>query len=96
MAPLVARVSRDYVGKVSILGVGGRDSASAISAFVNEFKLPFPNAIDRNFDVYSRFGVRIQDTWVFLRADGSESARLLYEELSETQLRGYLDDLSQA
>jgi hypothetical protein len=80
---------------VTFLGIGGRDSAGAISAFARDFDLPFPNAIDRNFDLYSRFGVRIQDTWIFLNADGTETGRSLYEELSESRLRRYLDELAQ-
>lgn len=88
-------MSRDYADRVAFLGVGGRDSATAISGFVQEFELPFPNAIDRNFDVFSRFRTRIQDTWVFLRADGTEAGRSQYEELSEARLRRYLDAIAQ-
>lgn len=86
-------MSRDYEGKVLFLGIGGRDTAAAISAFASDFDLPFPSAIDRNFDLFSRFGVRIQDSWVFIDSDGTELARSQYEELSEARLRGFLDDL---
>lgn len=88
-------MSRDYADRIAFLGVGGRDSPGAISAFVQEFELPFPNAIDRNFDVFSRFRTRVQDTWVFLRADGTEVGRSQYEELSEVRLRRYLDTASE-
>lgn len=86
-------MSRDYEGKVTFLGIGGRDSTDAIEGFVERFDLPFPNAVDRNFNLFARFGVRIQDTWIFLNQDGVETARSLYQELSETELRAHLDRL---
>jgi thiol-disulfide isomerase/thioredoxin len=45
-APLLADFANRLAGKVQFVGIVTRDNISAAAAFVNRFKIPYPNFID--------------------------------------------------
>lgn len=45
-APLLADFARNLAGNVQFVGVVTRDNLSSASAFVNRFKIPYPNFTD--------------------------------------------------
>jgi hypothetical protein len=89
-------VSRDHP-EITFLGVAGLDSDSAYENFVNEHGLGhFTHAIDPDRSLFGHFGSSTQDAWFFVLEDGSVHAETRYGEMSEDQLRAFIEDLSAA
>lgn len=71
-APDVARLAGEYDGKVAIVGVGGLGKPGDMRGFVKENKTGrFVNLADEAGDVWRKFGVKQQHTYVLITADGT-------------------------
>jgi hypothetical protein len=75
---------------VTFLGLPAYDSAEAMRAFVEEFDLPFPQGIDADGDLWTRFGVLGTGSWVLVTADGSTT--LIPTDLDEQELTAALQE----
>ena len=70
-APDVKRLAGQYDGKVAFVGVAGLGSASDMRGFVKDNKTNgFVNLADEAGDVWRKFGVKQQHTYVLITADG--------------------------
>lgn len=78
-APAVSALAAKYAGKVSVVGVGGLDTSGAIRDYGASLS-GFPQLDDARGDVWKRFGVTAQSSYVVLDAAG------------RIQVQGYLDD----
>ena len=75
-APGVVRLARRYDGKVTFLGVAGRDGVGPMREFVQKYGVPFPSVADTELAVWRQARVRGQPAWVFVQPDGT--AELFY------------------
>lgn len=92
---MVAQVARRYEGEVAFVGIGSRDSAARLEAFVTKHGLDgFPNVADESGDLRARLGVFGQPTWIFVAADGT--AERVFGGLGEGGLVERLDELVDA
>ncbi|HEX2417552.1 MAG TPA: redoxin domain-containing protein [Micromonosporaceae bacterium] len=70
-APHVNALAKDYAGKATVVGVAGLDTVAAMHEFVETTKLSgFPQLSDEQGEVWKRFGVTEQSTFVLLDASG--------------------------
>ncbi|HEX6076920.1 MAG TPA: redoxin domain-containing protein [Micromonosporaceae bacterium] len=70
-APHVNALAKNYAGKAHVVGVAGLDSVSAMHDFVGKTKLSgFPQLADEQGEVWKRFGVTEQSTFVVLDGSG--------------------------
>jgi peroxiredoxin len=75
-APGVRTAVERYADRVSIVGVAGLDSVSAMPEFVRLAKVDaMPHLADEAGDVWKRFGVRAQSTFVLMNAAGEVTFR---------------------
>jgi peroxiredoxin len=75
-AKQVNALAADYAGKASVVGVAGLDGVSAMHEFVRMAKLSgFPQLADEQGEVWKRFGMTAQSTFVVLDAGGAIVAR---------------------
>lgn len=80
--------------KTAIVGVGGRDQVGAMKAFVDRHDLGDVRHIaDPSGDVWSRFGVRGQPTWLFVDGETGTS-ELVFGELGAEALSARLKALA--
>jgi hypothetical protein len=87
-------VARRYAGRVTILGVAGRDDTEAMQAFVDRHGLgQIRHAADLEGLVWERFGVVAQPVWVFIDGETGELRRHV-GELTVDQLDAALAKLS--
>ena len=78
--PDVQSASRQFAGKVNVVGVAGLDSAGPIKKFVSEHEIgSFTNVSDESGAVWEHFQVKSQSTYVLIDATG------------KVRYRGYLD-----
>lgn len=78
----------------AIVGVGGRDEKGAMKAFVDRHDLSHVRHIaDPSGDVWSRFGVRGQPTWLFVDGETGRG-ELVFGALGAEQLTERLRALS--
>ncbi|TDO30429.1 thiol-disulfide isomerase/thioredoxin [Kribbella sp. VKM Ac-2527] len=75
----VSALAEKYVGKVNVVGVGGLDESAAIRDYGAGLS-SFPQLDDARGDVWTRFGVIVQSSYVVLDAAG------------RVQFQGYLDN----
>ncbi len=75
----VTTLAGGYAGQVNVVGVGGLDDSAAISEFADAVN-SFPQLDDPRGEIWKRFGITAQSTYVLLDASGS------------VRFRGYLDD----
>lgn len=88
----VAEVSRDYSGRVGVVGVAGLSSGQApMTKFVKDTGISgFSNLADDDGAVWQRFGVVAQEYYVLIDKDG----KVVHKgALSESDLRARLDKL---
>jgi len=78
-ADQVEEIAAEYVGRVSVVGVGGLADTADIRDFAREVEGP-THLIDEEGAIWKHFGITAQSTYVILDADGAV--------VSE----GYLDD----
>jgi hypothetical protein len=62
-----------------------------MQAFVSEYDLRFPQAVDEDGTLWTHFGVAYQPAWVFI--DDSGESSLVPYELSRAELQRKLDGL---
>jgi thiol-disulfide isomerase/thioredoxin len=75
-APGVRTAVERYADRVSILGVAGLDSVEAMPEFVRLAKVEaMPHLADEAGDVWKRFEVRAQSTFVLMNAAGEVTFR---------------------
>jgi hypothetical protein len=87
-------VARRYDGRVTVLGVAGRDGTEAMQAFVDRHGLGhIRHAADVDGLVWERFGVVAQPVWVFIDGESGEVRRHV-GELTFDQLDAALAELS--
>lgn len=78
-APAVTALAKKHAGKVSVVGVGGLDGSDAIRDYGSQLNA-FPQLDDAKGDIWKRFGVTAQSSYVVLDSSG------------RVQHRGYLDN----
>jgi thiol-disulfide isomerase/thioredoxin len=75
-APGVRRAVDEYADRVPIVGVAGLDTEAAMPEFVRLAKVQgMPHLADEAGDVWKRFGVRTQSTFVLINAAGEVTFR---------------------
>ena len=93
-APVVAQLARRSDLKATILGVGSRDNAENMAAFVDRHELDvIDNVADYDSDVWRRNNVVAQPAWVFIDGETGESTTR-FEELTADQLVDEIQALS--
>ena len=86
-------MARQYDGRVTVVGMAGRDTIDAMRSFVDEHELGFlDHAVDEDGSLWRHFGVSGQPAWVFVTADGD--TRVSYGVLTHHSLRAELDRLA--
>jgi thiol-disulfide isomerase/thioredoxin len=82
----VSEVAAEYAGQVNVVGVGGLDQAAAMRTFVEDRGVGgFVHLSDESGEVWQRFGITSQSTYVVLDAAGVVVAEGVLSE-------GELDD----
>ncbi len=76
---------------VEIIGVAGRDDPDAMAGFVADYELDITNVSDESGDIWSRFGITSQPSWVFFNDDGTYET--LFGALGAEGLESAIDDL---
>lgn len=75
-APGVREAVAQYADQVAIVGVAGLDTAAAMPEFVRLAKVEgMPHLVDEAGDVWRRFEVTAQSTFVLIDADGEVTFR---------------------
>jgi hypothetical protein len=92
-APGVVQLARRYDGRVTFLGVAGRDDVGPMREFVAKYGVPFPSVADTRLDVWKKARVRGQPAWVFVRPDGTAE---LYYRPDDATVRAKLASLATA
>lgn len=85
-APEVTALADEYGDRVAFLGVGSLDSADAIESFADDVSGPL-HLSDPDGDLYMRFGIAEQSSFVVLDATGDEVLRTGYaddDDLADT------------
>jgi thiol-disulfide isomerase/thioredoxin len=78
-APEVTDLSEQYGDEVAFLGVGSLDGGEAIAGFAED--VPGPTHLsDPDGELYQRFGIAEQSSFVVLDADGREVLRTGYAD----------------
>jgi hypothetical protein len=83
-------VARRVEGRIAFIGLPAYDSQEAMRAFVDEFDLPFPQGIDEDGDLWTRFGVLGTGSWVLI--DGTGHSTLIPIDLDAEELTRALED----
>lgn len=90
-AKQVNALAADYAGRASVVGVAGLDKVPEMRDFVGLAKLSgFPQLADEQGEVWKRFGMTQQSTFVVLDAQGAVTAS---GRLDPAGLPGRLDKL---
>jgi thiol-disulfide isomerase/thioredoxin len=89
-APRVTDLAEEYADRVTVIGVGSLDSGDAIAGFADEFPA-LTHLSDPDGDLWQRFGVAEQSSFVVLDADGKEALRTGYAD--DDELAGTVADL---
>ncbi|MDQ3931340.1 MAG: redoxin domain-containing protein [Actinomycetota bacterium] len=92
-APTVARAARQLAGEVAFVGVAGRDEVEPMRVFLALHGLEglFPQLADVRGDLWARFGVTAQPTWIFV--DDNGAMQRVYGEIGEARLHAMADRL---
>ncbi|MQA25563.1 MAG: redoxin domain-containing protein [Micromonosporaceae bacterium] len=71
-AKTVRELASEYSGDVTFVGVGGLGKAPAMKTFVKENNVgSFTHMADESGDVWRKFGVKMQRTYVLISSDGT-------------------------
>jgi thiol-disulfide isomerase/thioredoxin len=68
--PQVAGLAEKYAGKLDVVGVGSLDSAEAIAGFAGEVDGGITHLEDTEGELWQRFGVTEQSSFVLLDSEG--------------------------
>ncbi|QWC85715.1 TlpA family protein disulfide reductase [Nocardioidaceae bacterium] len=99
-APILARVARDFEGRVRFLGLNVRDSPDAARAFERAFEVPYPSVHpDDSARAILAFGGSLTatavPTTVVLDGNGRIAARVV-GQVDGSTLRGLVNDVLQS
>jgi hypothetical protein len=85
---------RDYDGDVEFLSIAGRDEVEPMRAFLERHDLAglMPHLADLDGDIWARFGVGGQPTFVFVDAEGE--VERVFGAMPEDELERRLDVLT--
>jgi peroxiredoxin len=72
-------VERQYEERIQFLGVAWQDTREAMQAFVDQYGLRMPTAVDEDGSLFARFGFSYQPAWAFVNDDGK--VKLVFGEL---------------
>jgi thiol-disulfide isomerase/thioredoxin len=75
--PDVAALAEQYGDRVTVVGVGSLDSGDAIAGFADDFP-DMVHLSDPDGDLWKRFGIVEQSSFIVLDADGEEALRTGY------------------
>ncbi|MGA8255598.1 MAG: redoxin domain-containing protein [Nocardioides sp.] len=89
--PDVTDLAETYGEDVAFVGVGGLDSSDAIQSFADEVP-GLTHLSDPDGELYQRFGISEQSSFVVLDAAGAESLRTGYSD--DDALAGVVADLA--
>lgn len=78
-APMVTDLVEEYGDRLTVLGIGSLDSADAIAGFVDEAP-GVTHLSDPDGELWTRFGIAEQSSFVVLDADGDEVLRTGYAD----------------
>lgn len=76
--PQVQRLTKQYDGQVSVVGVGSLDNAAAIKAFAEQIPEVTTHLSDERGTVYKHFRIVEQSSFVLLDSRGDETFRTRY------------------
>lgn len=62
-----------------------------MTSFIDRHRITFPSIVDREGDVFARYGVPYQPAWVFIARDGSWVA--VQGSLDRESLAPYVEEL---
>ena len=69
-------VSKKWVGKVQVVGIGWNGTRGEIDDFIGRHGLTFTNVHDTDGSIFASFGVPGQPAWVFQTAAGERDTAL--------------------
>lgn len=78
-APMVTDLAEEYGDRLTVLGIGSLDSADAIAGFVDEAP-GVTHLSDPDGELWTRFGIAEQSSFVVLDAEGDEVLRTGYAD----------------
>lgn len=86
---------RGYEGDVTFVSIASRDDVDAMVAFVDRHDLDdvMPHVADPEGEIWARFDVRGQPTFVFISDDGD--VEHVFGALPESELTAHLERLEQ-
>lgn len=90
--PLLERTWKAHSSDVVIIGVASKDVASRSVAFMDEFRVTFPNVFDGSGQIRARLGLRGFPTTYVFGADGTLQTTIV-GGLTEQRLAAVLADL---
>ena len=90
-APEVTALAEEYAEAVSVIGVGSLDSGDAIASFGEDVD-GLTHLSDPDGQLYQRFGITEQSSFVVLDAEGNEVLRTGYAD--DDALAGTVADLA--
>jgi hypothetical protein len=89
----VAQVAHRYEGKVSFIGMAGRDAVGPMRQFVARYQLGFfPHTADASGSLWARLGVSGQPAWIFI--DRSGRSHTIFGAQSDQALEQELNNIS--
>ncbi len=84
--PQVARLAADHGGELNVIGIGSLDSTEAIAGFADDVE-GIIHLEDAEGELWKRFGVTEQSSFVLLDADGSVAFEAGYGGSEELDAR---------
>lgn len=76
---------------MAFLGIAWHDTRDAMRAFVEEYGIGMPTAVDESDAIFGRFGFFYQPAWAFVSSEGDVETH--FGELSPEALAGRIDRL---
>jgi peroxiredoxin len=87
-------VERQYEERIQFLGIAWQDTREAMQAFVDQYGLRMPTAVDEDGSLFGRFGFSYQPAWAFVNDDGK--VKMIFGELGATRLEEEIRSLLRA
>lgn len=63
-------MARDFEGEVAFFGVAWKDDETNARAYIDNFDVPYPNALDTDERIFAMYRVPYQPVTVLITADG--------------------------
>jgi hypothetical protein len=77
-------VERQHEDRVQFLGIAWQDTHEAMQAFVDQYGLRMPTAVDEDGSLFARFRFSYQPAWAFVNDDGN--VKRIFGELGVARL----------